>query len=119
MPTMLPGCSFFLGIPYGNAKGYIEAGLPVALASDYNPGSSPSGNMRFVMALGCIRMRLTPEQSFNACTINSAYAMGVSDILGSITVGKKANVILTKPVPSLAFIPYSHQTPIIERVLIP
>ena len=118
MPTMLPGCSFFLGIPYGNAKGYIEAGLPVALASDYNPGSSPSGNMRFVMALGCIRMRLTPEQSFNACTINSAYAMGVSDTLGSITVGKKANLILTKPVPSLAFIPYSHQTPVIERVIL-
>ena len=118
MPTMLPGCSFFLGIPFGNAKGYIEAGLPVALASDYNPGSSPSGNMRFVMALGCIRMRLTPEQSFNACTINSAYAMGVSDILGSITVGKKANLIITKPVPSLAFIPYSHQTPVIEKVLL-
>ena len=118
MPTMLPGCSFFLGIPYGNAKGYIEAGLPVALASDYNPGSSPSGNMRFVMALGCIRMRLTPEQSFNACTINSAYAMGVSDSLGSITIGKKANLIITKPIPSLAFIPYSHQTPIIKAVLI-
>ena len=118
MPTMLPGCSFFLGIPFGNAKGYIEAGLPVALASDYNPGSSPSGNMRFVMALGCIRMRLTPEQSFNACTINTAYAMGVSDILGSITVGKKANLIITRPVPSLAFIPYSHQTPVIERVIL-
>ncbi len=118
MPTMLPGCSFFLGIPYGNAKGYIDAGLPVALASDYNPGSSPSGNMRFVMALGCIRMRLTPEQSFNACTINTAYAMGVSDTLGSITVGKKANLIITKPIPSLAFIPYSHQTPIIEQVII-
>ena len=118
MPTMLPGCSFFLGIPYGNAKGYIEAGLPVALASDYNPGSSPSGNMRFVMALGCIRMRLTPEQSFNACTINSAYAMGVSDSLGSITIGKKANLIISKPLPSLAFIPYSHQTPIIEKVII-
>ena len=118
MPTMLPGCSFFLGIPFGNAKGYIEAGLPVALASDYNPGSSPSGNMRFVMALGCIRMRLTPEQSFNACTINTAYAMGVSDILGSITVGKKANLIITKPVPSLAFIPYSHQTPVIEKVIL-
>ena len=118
MPTMLPGCSFFLGIPYGNAKGYIEAGLPVALASDYNPGSSPSGNMRFVMALGCIRMRLTPEQSFNACTINTAYAMGVSDILGSITIGKKANLIITKPVPSLAFIPYSHQTPVIEKVIL-
>ena len=118
MPTMLPGCSFFLGIPYGNAKGYIEAGLPVALASDYNPGSSPSGNMRFVMALGCIRMRLTPEQSFNACTINSAYAMGVSDTHGSITKGKKANLIITKPIPSLAFSPYSHQTPIITSVLL-
>ena len=118
MPTMLPGCSFFLGIPYGNAKGYIEAGLPVALASDYNPGSSPSGNMRFVMALGCIRMRLTPEQSFNACTINSAYAMGVSDTLGSITIGKKASLIITKPIPSLAFIPYSHQTPMIEKVIL-
>ena len=118
MPTMLPGCSFFLGLPYGRAKDYIKAGLPVALASDYNPGSSPSGNMRFVMALGCIKMRLTPEQSFNACTINSAYAMGVSDILGSITVGKKANLIITKPIPSLAFIPYSHQTPIIEKVII-
>ena len=118
MPTMLPGCSFFLGLPYGRAKDYIAAGLPVALASDYNPGSSPSGNMRFVMALGCIRMRLTPEQSFNACTINSAYAMGVSDILGSITEGKKANLIITRPVPSLAFIPYSHQTPFIEKVII-
>ena len=117
MPTMLPGCSFFLGIPFGNAKGYIQAGLPVALASDYNPGSSPSGNMRFVMALGCIKMRLTPEQSFNACTINSAYAMGVSDTLGSITIGKKANLIITRPIPSLAFIPYSHQTPIIEKVI--
>ena len=118
MPTMLPGCSFFLGIPYGNAKGYIESGLPVALASDYNPGSSPSGDMRFVMALGCIRMRLTPEQAFNACTINTAYAMGVSDSLGSITKGKKANLIITKPLPSLAFIPYSHQTPFIERVIL-
>ena len=118
MPTMLPGCSFFLGIPYGNAKGYIEAGLPVALASDYNPGSSPSGDMRFVMALGCIRMRLTPEQAFNACTINTAYAMGVSDTLGSITKGKKANLIITKPIPSLAFIPYSHQTPFIERIIL-
>ena len=118
MPTMLPGCSFFLGIPYGNAKGYIEAGLPVALASDYNPGSSPSGDMRFVMALGCIRMRLTPEQAFNACTINTAYAMGVSDMLGSITKGKKANLIITKPIPSLAFIPYSHQTPFIKRIIL-
>lgn len=118
MPTMLPGCSFFLGIPYGNARGFIAAGLPLALASDYNPGSSPSGNMRFIMALACIKMRLTPEQAFNACTINAAYAMGVSDILGSITVGKKASFILTKKIPSLAYIPYSHQTPFIEKVLI-
>ena len=118
MPTMLPGCSFFLGLPYGRAKDYIKAGLPVALASDYNPGSSPSGNMRFVMALGCIKMKLTPEQSLNACTINSAYAMGVSDQLGSITIGKKANLIITKPIPSLAYISYSHQSPIIERVII-
>lgn len=118
MPTMLPGCSFFLGLPYGRAKDYINAGLPVALASDYNPGSSPSGNMRFVMALGCIKMRLTPEQSFNACTINSAYAMGISDILGSITIGKKANLIITRHIPSLAFIPYAHQTPVIERIIL-
>ncbi len=118
MPTMLPGSSFFLGIPYGRAKEYVSAGLGIALASDYNPGSSPSGDMRFVMALGCIRMRLTPAQSFNACTLNSAYAMGVSDILGSVTVGKLANLIVTKPVPSLAYIPYCHQTPFISKVLL-
>lgn len=118
MPTMLPGSSFFLGIPYGRAKEYVSAGLGIALASDYNPGSSPSGDMRFVMALGCIRMRLTPAQAFNACTLNSAYAMGVSDELGSITPGKLANLIVTKPVPSLAFIPYCHQTPFIAKVLL-
>ena len=118
MPTMLPGASFFLGMPYGRAKDYIRAGLPVALASDYNPGSSPSGDMRFVMALGCIRMRLTPEEAFNACTINSAYAMGVDHILGSITPGKKASLIITRPIPSLAFIPYAHQTPFISEVFL-
>ena len=118
MPTMLPGASFFLGMPYGRAKDYIRAGLPVALASDYNPGSSPSGDMRFVMALGCIRMRLTPEEAFNACTINSACAMGVEDILGSITPGKKASLIITRPIPSLAFIPYAHQTPFISEVFL-
>ena len=116
MPTMLPGSSFFLGIPYGRAKEYVSAGLGLALASDYNPGSSPSGDMRFVMALGCIRMRLTPAQSFNACTLNSAYAMGVAEDLGSITVGKLANLIVTKPVPSLSFIPYCHHTPFIAKV---
>ena len=119
MPTILPGASFFLGMPYGRAKDFINAGLPVALASDYNPGSSPSGDMRFVMALGCICMRLTPEQAFNACTINSAYAMGVEDRLGSITIGKLGSVIITGKIPSLAFIPYSHQTPFIRRVIFP
>ena len=118
MPTMLPGASFFLGMPYGRAKDYIEAGLGIALASDYNPGSSPSGDMRFVMALGCIKMRLTPEQAFNACTINAAYAMGVSQSMGSITKGKRASLVVTKPLPSLAFIPYSYQTPYIERIII-
>ena len=119
MPTMLPGASFFLGMPYGRAKDFIEAGLPLALASDYNPGSSPSGDMRFVMALGCIKMKLTPEQAFNACTINSAFAMGVDDILGSITPGKKASLIITKRLPSFSFIPYSHHTPFIEKLIFP
>ncbi|MBP5486050.1 MAG: imidazolonepropionase [Bacteroidales bacterium] len=118
MPTMLPGSSFFLGLPYGKAKDFINSGLGVALASDYNPGSSPSGDMRFVMALGCIKMRLTPAQAFNACTLNSAYAMGVSDMAGSITKGKRANLIITRPVPSLAFLPYCHQTPFIREVII-
>ncbi len=118
MPTMLPGSSFFLGLPYGRAKDFIESGLGIALASDYNPGSSPSGDMRFVMAMGCIKMRLTPERAFNACTLNSAYAMGVSDILGSITKGKKANLIITDPLPSLAYIPYCYQTPFIRKVLL-
>ena len=118
MPTMLPGTSFFLGIPYGRAKDFIRAGLGVALASDYNPGSSPCGNMRFIMALGCIRMHLTPEEALTATTLNTAYAMGVSDSLGSIAVGKTANLIITTPIPSLAFIPYSHQTPFIRNVIL-
>lgn len=118
MPTMLPGTSFFLGIPYGRAKDFIRAGLGVALASDYNPGSSPCGNMRFIMALGCIRMHLTPEEALTATTLNTAYAMGVSDSLGSIAAGKTANLIITTPIPSLAFIPYSHQTPFIRNVIL-
>lgn len=117
MPTMLPGASFFLGMPYGRGRAFIDAGLPLALASDYNPGSSPSGDMRFVMALACIKQRLTPEEAFNACTINSAYAMGVEDILGSITKGKRASLIVTEPLPSLAYIPYAHQSPFIRRIL--
>lgn len=119
MPTMLPGSSFFLREPYGRAKEYIGHGLGVALASDYNPGSSPSGDMRFVMALGCIQMRLTPEQAFNAVTLNSAYAMGVSDIAGSIAPGKLANLILTKTeFDTLGSIAYLHQTPFIEKVFL-
>lgn len=115
MPTMLPGSSFFLGLPYGRAKEFIAAGLGVALASDYNPGSSPSGDMRFVMAMGCIRMRLTTVQALNAVTLNSAYAMGVSDEVGSITVGKRANLIVTRPLPNFTMIPYMYQTPFIKR----
>lgn len=115
MPTMLPGSSFFLGLPYGRAKEFIAAGLGVALASDYNPGSSPSGDMRFVMAMGCIRMRLTTIQALNAVTLNAAYAMGVSDEVGSITVGKRANIIVTRPLPNFTMIPYMYQTPFIKR----
>ena len=119
MPTMLPGASFFLREPYGDARGFIGSGLGVALASDYNPGSSPSGDMRFVMALGCIRMRLTPEQAFNAVTLNSAYAMGVSGIAGSVTCGKLANLIITRPgFNSLGSIAYLHQTPFIAKVIL-
>ncbi len=118
MPTMLPGSSFFLGLPYGRAKDYISAGLGVALASDYNPGSSPSGDMRFVMALGCIKMRLTPVQALNACTLNSAYAMGVADTCGSITPGKWANLLICRPGFNLTMIPYLHHTPFLRNVLL-
>jgi len=116
MPTFLPGSAFFLRIPDGPAKDYIAAGLGIALASDYNPGSSPAGDMRWIWALGCIRMRLTPAQAFNAVTLNSACAMGVSDQCGSITVGKRANLILTEPGWSIVKIPYLHQTPYIRQV---
>lgn len=118
MATMLPGASFFLRMQYGRAQDFINAGLGIALASDYNPGSSPCGDMRTIMSLGCIQMRLTPVQSFNACTLNSAYAMGVSDIAGSITQGKLANLIITKKIPSLTWIPYCWQTPFISKVLL-
>ena len=116
MPTMLPGSSFFLGLPYGRAKDFIQAGLGVALASDYNPGSSPSGDMRFVMAQGCIKMRLTPVEAFNAVTLNSAYAMGVSTQYGSITRGKKAALILTEPGWDLTKVAYQYMTPFIREV---
>lgn len=118
MPTMLPGASFFLRMQYGKALDFINSGLGIALASDYNPGSSPCGDMRFVMSLGCIQMRLTPIQALNACTLNSAYAMGISDVAGSITAGKLANLIITKRIPLLAWIPYCYQTPFIDRVIL-
>ena len=118
MPTMLPGSSFFLGLPYGRAKDFLKAGLGVALASDYNPGSSPCGDMRFVMALGCIRMRLTPVEAFNAVTLNSAYAMGLSREYGSITRGKRAALILTQPGWDLTRLAYQYQTPFIRQVIL-
>ncbi len=118
MPTMLPGSSFFLGLPYGRAKDFLKAGLGVALASDYNPGSSPSGDMRFVMAQGCIKMRLTPVEAFNAVTLNSAYAMGVSNEYGSVTRGKKAALILTEPGWDLTKIAYQYQTPFIRQIFL-
>ena len=118
MPTMLPGCAFFLGITYPPARKMIDAGLAVALASDYNPGTAPSGNMRFVTSLASIKMKMTPAEALNAATLNSACAMGESKDFGSITRGKMANFYITKPLPSLAFMPYAHQTPIIERVIL-
>ena len=118
MPTILPSCSFFLGIPYGPAKRMIDEGLPVALASDYNPGSSPSGNMNFISSLGCIQMKMTPEQVINATTINTAYAIGLEKELGSICVGKKANLFITKNIPSYAYIPYSFGEICIEKVIL-
>lgn len=118
MPTILPSCSFFLGIPYGPAKRMIDEGLPVALASDYNPGSSPSGNMNFISSLGCIQMKMTPEQVINATTINTAYAIGLEKELGTICVGKKANLFITKNIPSYAYIPYSFGEICIEKVIL-
>lgn len=118
MPVALPSCSFFLGIPYTNAKKLIENDLPVALATDYNPGSTPSGNMNFVVSLACIKMKLTPEAAINAATINGAYAMELSDQVGSITKGKLANLIITKPISSYQFIPYNFGNSCIDKVLL-
>ena len=118
MPTALPGTSFFLNMPFAPARKMIEAGLGVAIASDYNPGSTPSGDMKFAVSLACIKMRLQPAEAINAATINSAYAMGVSDSYGSITPGKVANFFITEPLPSVDFIPYAYTTPIIRRTFL-
>lgn len=118
MPVALPSCSYFLSIPYTPARDIINAGLPLALATDFNPGSTPSGNMNFVVATACIKMKMTPEESINAATINGAYAMNLAQEVGSITKGKKANFILTKEIPSYGFIPYSFGTNLIDTVFI-
>jgi imidazolonepropionase len=118
MPVILPGAAFFLSLPYPPAKKMIAAGLPLAIASDFNPGSSPSGNMNLMNAIACIQYGLTPEQTINASTLNGAYAMGISENYGSITIGKKANFIITKEIPSLAYIPYAFGSNLIEQVYI-
>ena len=118
MPVALPSCSYFLSIPYTPAREMLNAGLPLALATDFNPGSTPSGNMNFVVATACIKMKMTPEEAINAATINGAYAMGISETHGSITVGKKANLILTKPLTSFYQLPYAFGSNLIDAVLI-
>jgi imidazolonepropionase len=118
MPVALPSCSYFLSIPYTPARKMIAAGLPLALATDFNPGSTPSGNMNFVVATACIKMKMTPEEAINAATINGAYAMGLSETHGSITIGKKANLIITKPITSFYQLPYAFGSNLIDQVII-
>ena len=118
MPTLLPGAAFFLGMDNPPARKMIDAGLPLAMASDYNPGSSPSGDMKFVLSLGCIKLKLLPEEAINATTLNSAYAMGISDTHGTIAVGKVANFYITKPIPSYEFMPYAYTTKLVDRVFL-
>ena len=118
MPTVLPGTSFFLNLPYGKARQMVDAGLAVAVASDYNPGSTPSGDMKFIVSLACIKLRLLPVEALNAATINSACAMGESKDYGSIAVGKVANVFITEPIPSISYIPYAYTTPIVKKTIL-
>ncbi len=118
MPTALPGAAFFLGLPFPPARQLINAGLPLAIASDYNPGSAPSGNMSFVIALACIKMKLTPEEAINAATMNTASALELQDRLGSVTKGKLANLFVTRPIPSLAYIPYSFGATLVDKVIL-
>ena len=118
MPVALPSCSYFLSIPYTPARKIIDAGLPLALASDFNPGSTPSGNMNFVIATACIKMKMTPEEAINASTLNGAYAMGIENEYGSITLGKKANLIISKQVNSFYELPYAFGSNLIDTVII-
>ena len=116
MAVALPGCSHFLGIPYTPVRRLIDAGIPLALATDFNPGSAPSGNMSFVVSLACVKMGMTPEEAINAATLNGAFAMGVAEETGSITVGKRANVLITRPIESYAEIPYRFAHNLIDQV---
>jgi imidazolonepropionase len=118
IPTLLPGAAFFLAMHYQPARKLIDAGLPVALATDFNPGSCPSGNMNFILSLACTQMKMTPEEAINACTINGAAAMEMTSILGSIKRGKKARFIITKPVNGISYLPYAYGSNLIERVVI-
>ncbi len=118
MPTMLPGAAFFLGMIYGPARKMIDAGLPLALASDFNPGSSPSGNMQLIAAMGCIKYKMLPEEVIHATTINTAYAMGISDELGSIAIGKRANLWISKPMPTYQYLPYSYGDNKVDTVIL-
>jgi imidazolonepropionase len=118
MPTILPGAAFFLNMVHAPVRKMIDAGLPIALASDFNPGSSPSGNMQLIVAMGCIMYRMTPEEAINAATLNSAYAMGVSEELGSIAVGKKANVFISKAMPGIEFLPYAYGSNKVDTVIL-
>lgn len=117
MPTILPSCSHFLSIPFGDARRLMDNDLPVALASDFNPGSTPSGNLSFVWSLACVKMKMNPEEALNALTINAAYAMDLSETYGTISLGKKTPVILTKEIPNLAYIPYAFGDQLIERLI--
>ena len=118
MPTVLPGAAFFLNMPYSPVRKMIQTGLPVALASDYNPGSSPSGNMKFIMSLGCINYKMLPEEVINATTLNSAYAMGVEEEAGSIAVGKLANFYITTPISGIEYLPYAYTADLIEAIFL-
>jgi imidazolonepropionase len=117
MSTILPSCSHFLSIPFGDARRLMDNDLPVALASDFNPGSTPSGNLSFVWSLACVKMKMTPEEALNALTINAAYAMDLSETHGTISLGKTTPIIITKQIPSLAYIPYSFGDQLIEQII--
>lgn len=118
IPTLLPSCSHFINIPYGNARLIIESGLPLALASDFNPGTTPSGNLCFVWSLACVKMKMTPEEALNALTVNAAFAMGLSESHGKIALGRKSPILITKEIPSLAYIPYAFGDQHIEQILV-